>query len=224
MVTPRSAFQLPPDSRLVFQGDSITDCGRDRSKDGSANPAEIGLGLGSGYALLLASQFLADQPADRLAIRNLGISGNRIVDLAARAQEHIWNLRPTHLSILIGVNDTWHHFMRGAGVDLRRYERAYRQLLADTRERLPEIRFILCEPFLLPCGVAAPGWREEIDQRRAVVATLAREFSATLVPFQAAFDEACRRAPADHWAPDGVHPSPAGHRLMADTWLAALAR
>ena len=213
---------LPPGSRLLFLGDSITDCGRDRAKDGSPNPADLGLGLGSGYALLLAARFLAAQAGDGLDIRNLGISGNRVVDIAARAQEHIWNLRPTHLSSLVGVNDTWHHFMRGAGVDLPRYERAYRQLLADTYERLPGVRFILCEPFLLPCGVAASGWREEIDQRRAVVVRLAQEFSAVLVPFQSAFDEARLRAPAEYWAPDGVHPSPAGHRLMADTWLAAV--
>ena len=105
---------LPPGSRLLFLGDSITDCGRDRAKDGSPNPADLGLGLGSGYALLLAARFLAAQAGDGLDIRNLGISGNRVVDIAARAQEHIWNLRPTHLSILVGVNDTWHHFMRGA--------------------------------------------------------------------------------------------------------------
>jgi lysophospholipase L1-like esterase len=206
--------------RILFQGDSITDCGRDKSKDGGSG-VDGGQHLGCGYAMLAAARLLADRPTDGLVVRNLGISGNRVVDLAARAQEHVWNLRPDVLSILIGVNDTWHAFNRQAGVDLPRYERTYRQLLADTRERLPGVRLVLCEPFVLPCGVVGPGWREDVDKRRAVVALLACEFSAVLVEFQKDFDVACGCAPPAYWAADGVHPTPAGHQLMADAWLAA---
>lgn len=208
-------------ARILFQGDSITDCGRDKSKDGGSG-VDGGQHLGAGYAMLAAARLLADRPGDALTIRNLGISGNRIVDLAARAQEHIWNLQPTVLSILIGVNDTWHQFSRQAGVDVPRFERTYRQLLADTRARLPGIRLVLCEPFVLPCGVVGAGWREDVDQRRDVVAGLAREFDAVQVKFQELFDAALQRAPAAYWAGDGVHPSAAGHQLMADAWLAAV--
>ena len=48
------------------------------------------------------------------------------------------------------------------------------------------------------------------------------EFDAVVVPFQTMFDEACEAAPAEYWAKDGVHPSPAGHWLMAETWLLAV--
>ena len=208
-------------SLILFQGDSITDASRDRR--GEDGP-DAGAHLGAGYVAMVAGRLLADRPAAGLRVRNLGVSGNRIVDLAARAQEQVWNLRPDVLSILIGVNDTMHGFRRQAGVDLPRFERTYRHLLADTRERLPRVRLVLCEPFVLPCGVVGPGWREEVDARRAIVRALAGEFAATLVAFQELFDAACRQAPAEYWAHDGIHPTPAGHQRMADAWLAATSR
>jgi acyl-CoA thioesterase I len=212
---------LQPDDRILFQGDSITDCGRNKQEDGNG-PAVAGRDLGAGYAMIVAAHLAADQPSANYTFRNLGISGNRIVDLAARAHEHIWNLQPTVLSILLGVNDTWHAFKRQAGVDVPRYARTYRHLLDDTRQRLPSVRLVLCEPFVLPCGEVGAGWREEIDQRRQVVADLAADFQAVLVPFQTVFDAACQHAPAAHWAHDGVHPTPAGHLLMARAWLQAV--
>jgi lysophospholipase L1-like esterase len=210
---------LKPSDRVLFQGDSITDCGRNRGDDAGDS---LGRHLGCGYAAFVSGRVLADRPSDGLEFFNLGISGNRIVDLAARIKEHGWNLKPTVLSILIGVNDTWHGFSRNAGVELARFERTYRHLLEDSRHALPGLRFVLCEPFVLPCGVVGPGWKEDVDKRRAIVVGLASEFDAVFVPFQSVFDEACRLAPATHWAPDGVHPSPAGHQLMADAWLSAV--
>lgn len=202
-----------PTKIVLFQGDSITDCSRNRT------PEADGISLGNGYAAMVAARLSADNPANGLDFRNFGISGNRIVDLAARAKEHIWNLKPSLMSVLIGVNDTWHEFSRQAGVDIQRYERTYRHLLEDTQLHCPGIRLMLCEPFVLPCGVVVDGWREEVDARRAVVAGLCRDFHATLVPFQQMFDEALNRAPAEFWAPDGVHPSLAGHQIMADEWI-----
>jgi lysophospholipase L1-like esterase len=201
---------------VLFQGDSITDCGRARDMEGTAN--QLGA-LSPGYAMMVASELLAARPAAGLQFYNRGISGNRIVDLYARIRADIINLRPNVISILIGVNDTWHGFGRNNGVDVPKYERVYRELLREVRAELPSVKFVLCEPFVLKCGVVADGWVEEIDQRRAVVAKLAQEFDAVLVPFQSMFDEAVKSAPPAYWAADGVHPTAAGHRLMAKAWL-----
>jgi len=201
--------------KVLFQGDSITDAGRNRGQGGdNENP---GKHLGGGYAMIAAAELLSQFPD--LEVRNLGISGNRVTDLYARTKEHIWNLEPDLLSILIGVNDTWHEFSRAAGVDVARYARIYRTLLDETKERLPNIKFVLCEPFVLNCGVVTSEWRTEVDQRREVVAELARDFDAILVPYQELFDEAIKEAPPEHWAADGVHPSPAGNYRMAKMWL-----
>ena len=193
--------------RVLFQGDSITDCGRDREEFGS---------LGDGYVSLIPDK-LGHPP--EMEVLNRGISGHRIVDLYARWKPDALHLKPDVLSILIGANDTWHEFAAQNGVEVSRYATIYRLLLEWTREVLPQVQLVLCEPFVLPCGVVGPGWREDIDERRRVVATLAEDFGAAFVPFQTEFDQALKRQPAEFWAADGVHPTFLGHDLMADCWI-----
>jgi lysophospholipase L1-like esterase len=209
---------ISKNSTILFQGDSNTDCGRNR--DAASTPNDLS-GLGQGYAMMAAAELLSTRPADGLRVLNRGISGNRIVDLYARIQGDILNLKPDLLSILIGVNDTWHGKNPdwSNGVAIPKYERIYRDLLNEVREALPNVKFVLCEPFVLRCGVVRDDWVEEIDQRCAVVAELSKEFGAVLVPFQSMFDAAVKLAPPEYWAADGVHASAAGHLLMAKCWL-----
>lgn len=207
---------VPANSTILFQGDSITDCGRDRDAGREPNSR---FGLGQGYAFLAAAELLGSRPADGLRFFNRGISGNRVVDLYARILGDTINLKPDILSVLIGVNDTWHGKEHGNGVSVPKYGRIYREFLAEVREALPAVKLVLCEPFVLGCGVVGADWAGEIGQRRGVVAELAREFGALLVPFQSLFDGAVKSAPPEYWAADGVHPTPAGHHLMAKCWL-----
>jgi len=218
-------------STILFQGDSITDCNRSRDAAGIPNDLD---NLGHGYAMMAAAELLGTRPAAGLRIFNRGISGNRIVDLDARIKNDIIHLKPDVLSILIGVNDTWHGKGGDNGLSVPKYERVYRALLDEVREALPSVKFVLCEPFVLRCCVLSDDRLGEIDERRAVVtklangalderravvAKLANEFGAVLVPFQSMFDDAAKQAPPEHWAADGVHPSAAGHLLMAKYWL-----
>lgn len=195
--------------RILFQGDSITDCGRSKEK----SPDQLPESLGRGYVSLLAERLEGTE------VLNRGISGNRIVDLYARWKPDALQLKPDLLSILVGVNDTWHEFTSGNGVEVPRYAAIYRMLLAWTVENLPGVRLVLCEPFVLPVDDARRQWRAEIDERCRVVAELCQEFDATLVPFQAEFDAALLREDAGYWAEDGVHPTMAGHHLLADCWM-----
>lgn len=204
---------INPKDIILFQGDSITDVGRDRNATGPNT------GLGGGYALFITAQLRAERPAAGLQFFNRGISGNRIVDLYARIKSDTINLKPNILSVLIGVNDTWHEFGSQNGVAVPKFERVYRDFLTEVRAALPAIKFVLCEPFVLPVGVVTKDWIAEMDQRRAVVKKLAGEFSAQFVPFQTLFDNAVKHAPPDYWAGDGVHPSAAGHMRMAQLWL-----
>ena len=125
--------------RILFQGDSITDVGRNRE-----NPAAAG-GSGYGYPLLLKSQLEFDYP-DSFECVNRGISGNRVVDLYARTQRDFINLKPDYISILIGVNDVWHGIGDNPnGVDVKKYEMVYDLLLTELREALPGMkRFVKC--------------------------------------------------------------------------------
>jgi lysophospholipase L1-like esterase len=209
-------MKLPASPVILFQGDSITDTGRARDQQDKPNSAAA---LGNGYAHFAAARILARYPERQAQIFNRGISGNRIPDLYARLREDVLNLKPDLLSILIGVNDTWHHFKRNAGVSHEKFARIYRQFLAEVKAELPTIQLVLCEPFVLITGEVTPEWSADITERRAIVADIARESSAIFLPFQRMFDDALTRAPADYWLYDGIHPTPAGHALMAELWL-----
>lgn len=200
---------------ILFQGDSITDTGRFNRNAEANDPS----GLGSGYAMMVAASLLAKRPADGLRFLNRGISGNRVTDLYARWVEDCVALKPDFVSILIGVNDTWRFFDSNCGVPVPKYTRVYRQLLAETREALPDVTLVLCEPFVLRCGAVTDQWLPMMKERCDAVRELAREFKAVHVPFQSMFDNALKQAPPAYWAADGVHPSAAGHMLMAQTWM-----
>lgn len=200
---------------VLFQGDSITDVGRSREPTLSPN-----VGLGEGYPLFITGRALNVLAGKDLRFYNRGISGNRVVDLYARWKVDALNLSPDVISILIGVNDTWHEFGGKNGVEVDRYEQIYRMLLTWTRERLPQVKIVLCEPFVFPVGAVGKDWLPEIKARQQVVKGLVAEFDTVFVPLQQVFDQALERASAAHWLSDGVHPTPAGHALIADAWLA----
>jgi lysophospholipase L1-like esterase len=200
-----------PDSRILFQGDSITDSDRGRNPD-SDYP------LGVGYALLIAARYTSVFPEHKLVFLNRGISGNKVSDLEARWQRDTLELKPDILSILIGINDT-------GSTLLDSFEPGYDKLLTDARAENPKLRFVLLEPFCLPVGhVIERGeeWLAELAERQRITAWLAEKHSAALVPCQRLVTEASKRAPADHWLWDGIHPTDAGHQLLADAWVEAV--
>lgn len=205
---------------ILFQGDSITDAGRSRDKEKTSAPNNQP-GLGNGYAWLAAAELLVDRPDDALKFFNRGISGNKVFQLAERWQADCLDLKPDVLSILIGVNDIWHTLEPKLGYKgtVAIYERDYHALLERTRKALPKVKLVVCEPFVLRCGAVKDHWFPEFDNYRAAAKRVAAKHRATFVPFQAMFDEAIKYAPPEHWAGDGVHPSPAGAALMAQFWV-----
>ena len=212
---------IEPGDIVLFQGDSITDAGRSREQAMEANQQ---VAFGSGYAWMAAAGVLTSRPDDGLRFFNRGISGNKVPQLADRWQADCIDLKPNVLSILIGVNDLWHKRNGDYDGTVESYESGYRELLNRTREALPTVKLVLCEPFLLNCGAVKEEWFAEFDQMRAIVKHLSEEFQTAFVPFQGMFDLATAYAPPDHWAGDGVHPSPTGAALMAHHWCAAVNR
>ena len=201
---------------ILFQGDSITDVGRDRAREGEANQVDA---LGHGYPLLLAYELLRDHPQQSLAIYNRGVSGNTVPDLAARWKRDCVDLQPDVLSILIGVNDIWHKLDGEFDGTVQSYHRDFSALLAATREALPEMQIVICEPFALRTGAVDERWFPEFDERRRVARSVADAAGARWVALQSLFDEAVARGvPPAYWTADGVHPTMAGHSLMARAW------
>lgn len=196
--------------RILFQGDSITDCSR-------------GNGLGMGYALLSSAAITKDGTAHECI--NRGVSGHRVVDLLARWRRECTNLKPDYMSILIGVNDVWHELNDNPnGVDAVLFEKVYDLILELTFQHCPAMTVVLMEPYLLHGPATDENWdvfNGEVSLRRAAVRRLAKKYNLNTIPLQDIFDDAIQNvAPASHWSSDGVHPTPAGHALIAEHWVA----
>lgn len=210
---------LHKNNTILFQGDSITDAGRERERELPNNPHSFG----SGYAFLTASDLLNALPEYNLTIYNRGISGNKVYQLDERWQKDCLDLKPDVLSILIGVNDYWHKRNGEYNGTIEVYENDYRALLHRTKVELPDVKLVICEPFsVLNTSAVDDSWVEPMKEYRAVARKMAEEFGAIWVPFQEVFDEAVKHAPATYWTGDGVHPSMAGAQLMAKAWLKSI--
>lgn len=205
--------------RILFQGDSITDAGRLRENITS---------LGLGYPSKVESKMGLDYPGEYEFI-NKGISGDRIVDLYARIKSDIINLAPDYMSILIGVNDVWHELNFNNGVSAEKYEKIYDMLLEEVKSKLPDIKIMIIEPYVLPeggtTGILDDGsekydiFRQEVEKRAEAAKRLAKKYNCVFIPLQEKLDELSKIQPVGYWIRDGVHPSNIGHEVIAREWI-----
>jgi len=190
---------LDPRRTVVFAGDSVTDCGRRTDHEG----------LGDGYVRNLYDDLGERRPR----IVNSGISGNRAIDLVARWSTDVLAHDPSLVSILIGINDTWRRYDEEDPTTAESFETSYRELLDPLT-----CPVVLIEPFLLPVKDGQEEWREDLDPKLDVVRKLAVEYGAILVPADTELNRQAAAVGAATLAGDGVHPSPAGHRAIAELW------
>ena len=200
--------------KIVFYGDSITDAHRDRSVDHYLSS------YGFGYPSFVAGELLSKNP-EQYEIINRGISGNRIVDLYARIKADVWNLQPDVLSILVGVNDVWHEINYDNGVELERFDRIYRMMLDDTLKVLPNVKIILCEPFVLDGAATTEKYEDflQVKMYAKAVKQIAEDYNLAFVPLQEILEETAKRTAPEYVLADGVHPAIGGAKLIADEWL-----
>jgi lysophospholipase L1-like esterase len=211
-------IHLKKGDTILFQGDSITDAGRDK-KNQVPNQQKA---FGRGYSWMAASKLLVSNPELELSLYNRGISGNKVHQLASRWDKDCLSLKPDVLSILIGVNDIWHGLNGKYDGTVQTYEDDFLKLMESTRKALPDTKFIICEPFVLKCGAVNDKWFPEFDKYRASAKKVATQSGAIFIPFQSMFDQAINFASPNHWAGDGVHPSAHGASLMAHFWLESI--
>lgn len=193
-------------THVLLVGDSVTDCGR------RADPEH----LGGGYVRLLA-----EGPLRGCRVTNRGVGGDRAVDLAARWQADVLAERPDVLSVAVGINDTWRRYDRGVTTPAEAFEATYRGLLGSALAAGVR-RLVLVEPFVVPVTPEQERWwDEDLGAKVAVVHRLAAEHGAVLVPAGTHLAALAAEHGAVALAADGVHPTPAGHRALADLWWAA---
>ncbi|MBQ7921713.1 MAG: SGNH/GDSL hydrolase family protein [Clostridia bacterium] len=197
---------------ILLQGDSITDAGRSREYD---------LPMGYGYPTLLNGRIGHDYPG-QYKVLNRGISGNRIVDLYARIKSDIINLKPDIMSILIGVNDVWHEFSKKNGVAPEKYYKIYDMLIEEVKEALPDTKMIILEPFVLNGAATKEHWEDFSNEVRKLAEKsrlLAQKHDLPFIELQDKFTEAAKLVSDEYWLSDGVHPTTAGHELIAREWM-----
>jgi lysophospholipase L1-like esterase len=213
---PGSTIKLKDGDVILFQGDSITDAGRNKEQKDANFPKA----LGSGYSLLAAASILKKNAGRELKIYNRGISGNKVFQLADRWEQDCMEIKPTVLSILIGVNDFWHAIDGKYDGTVDTYKKDFQALLTRTKDKLPDVKLIIGEPFAV-IGVKSvtAKWYPAFNEYRAAAKEIASQFKASFIPYQSIFDKALKDAAGSYWTIDGVHPSLAGCQLMADAWL-----
>ncbi len=202
---------------ILFQGDSITDCGRSREND-----AEIG----GGYPRLVKASLGYDHPG-KYEFINRGVSGNRIVDLYARIKLDIINLKPDYLSIYIGVNDVWHELGRKNGVETPKFEKIYSMMLDEIKEACPNTKIFLIAPFVHKGSGTYnaedtnyyEAFVKDVNEKIDAVKRIGKKYALPVIELQPAFDKALEKAPESYWTKDGVHPTPMGHELIKRLWL-----
>ncbi len=203
---------------IVLLGDSITDMDRNREQLTGA------FAYGDGYPFFVQGELSTATP-QKHTVYNKGISGNRIVDVYARVKADCWNLNPDVVSCLIGINDVWHEIFWDNGVDPERFIRMYEMLLDDTRARFPNVKFIVLEPFVLKGEATAERYEEFliVKEYAKEIKALAERKGCVFVPLQAEFDRLAAECGDTYWLYDGVHPTVAGSKIIANAWLKAFA-
>lgn len=215
---------------ILFQGDSITDCGRIRDVNQKGfvklyHKIKHNTPLGSGYPSMVAGEL-----GEAYVYENRGVGGDRILDVYARIVRDIIKIRPDYMSLLVGVNDIWHGFDRNNGTGTERFIKVYNMLIDELEAELPDMKIVLMEPFVLE-GDATKNRPEQPDRYRefrrgieilaAEVKKIAEAHNLKFIPLQSVFDEAAKTIPAGELLSDGVHPTEEGHRLITKEWLKA---
>lgn len=207
--------------KILFQGDSLTDCGRDKT---GKNPVAQ---LGYGYVNIIGSRLMCDFPDTK--IYNRAYNGSRIGDMYSRWIEDALNVDCNVMSILNGVNDIGFALRMNQGADTKKFKFMYELMINEALERKPGLKLVLCEPFLFKIENNTPElgkdivanwdeWNGQLTQRKQVVRELSEKYGAVFVPFGEEFERAFEKAPPEHWSIDCIHATNAGHELMARCW------
>lgn len=206
-------MKLLQNDKVLFYGDSITDVGRNREEVDN---------LGQGYALMVAGNLQAKYPELNLTFLNRGISGDKVADLKNRLDEDCIALEPTVVSILIGINDTWHieeSSALGSKEVMAQFEQDYREVLKRIKEET-DARIILMEPFVLPYPEDRTKWRVDLDQRIQIIRKLAKEFQTEFLALDGPLNSYGIKHSFQYLTgEDGVHPTVAGHGMITEKWL-----
>lgn len=196
--------------KILFQGDSVTDAGRDRS-----NPHD----MGEGYPRYASAMIQDSYPDTAFEFVNLGISGNRTEHLVERLEADFIDVQPDIVSVMIGINDVWHHYDHYfLETTDEQFEKNLTTVLSALRERTTA-RILLIQPVLFFGGV--PPMREELPRKQAIIKRLAERYADAYLPMDDILRD-CSEEELASYSADGVHPLPDGAMFIGEAYLRAV--
>ena len=211
-------MKIAANSKLVFIGDSITDCER-------ARPVGEGLfgAIGKGYVALVDATLGAACPEKNIRVVNMGCSGNTVRDLKTRWATDVIALKPDWLAIMIGINDVWRQFdlpkMTEIHVGPAEYAATLDELVAQTAPLVKGL--VLLTPYYLEPNLN-DGMRARMDEYGRLVKKIADKHGTVFVDNQAAFDKVLKHIYPATLGWDRVHPTTVGHMVLARAFLAGI--
>ena len=198
--------------RILFQGDSITDAGRDKRNY---------YDLGNGYAKCAADALREAYPDRELEFINLGISGNRTDQLFDRLYTDAILLRPDIISIMVGINDVWHRHMHHIPTTDEQIALNYRLILERVRNET-NAKIVMIAPYLLDAD-DKDAVREDLKTVLPIVEGLAKEYADVYIPTNEYFAEALKTQPEPkYYSADGVHPNANGAAFIGALYAEAV--
>ena len=111
--------------KILFQGDSITDAGRDKRNYHH---------LGNGYPKYSAELISKAHTDIDFEFINFGISGNRTCQLFDRLYSDAIAFEPDIISVMVGINDVWHRHSHRIMTKDAQIEANYRAILSDLKK------------------------------------------------------------------------------------------
>ena len=198
--------------KILFQGDSITDAGRDKRNYHQ---------MGNGYPKFASALIAQAHPDVEFEFINLGISGNRTDQLFDRLYPDAIALEPDIVSILIGVNDVWHRQSAHIMTTDAQIELNYRTILTKLRE-MTSAKIIMIAPYLLDCE-GKDEVKADLAKIMPIIRSLAEEFADVYIPLDQHFAEALKTQPEPkYYSADGVHPNQNGAAFIGQLYAEAI--
>ena len=190
--------------RVLFQGDSITDAGRNRLARHSL----------AGYPRKTAEILEKEHPG-KYSFFNRGISGNRTKNLLMRYRRHFVKMRPDVVTVMIGINDVWRKYDRNDPTSPEQYEANLVKLFTGIKQDTGA-KIIVLSPYLTS-GTDGK-WnvmRGDVDIFIEVCKKVADKYADKYIYTDGPMNEANEKYPHEQVSQDGVHPAEKGQEILA---------
>ncbi len=202
---------------VLFQGDSVTDC--DRNREAGAEYPEA---FGNGYVKVFKDIYDTLFPGNKVNFVNKGVSGDRARNLLERYDSDFKAINPDFVSVMIGINDTWRGYDSDDFCSPDRFLQEYDLLLSKIKADFPDAKILIIEQFAISSHPERQ-WSEDLDPKRAITRQMADKYADYFIPMYDILNSISEEDFASQEiSADGVHPQAVGHSVIATQILKIL--